>query len=190
MDTRGDWNGTPQELAETGWLQKVGGTIHAPNAATCNESVYDFFVVKSSIADGAQCTRKIGDAGYTPHSPARLVFKGIPRKVMVRQIKSPPSVPAVPPHDPMQEQPPEPDDLIALDSSIEEDYASVASDTARILLQLQGEVQAEDAKESNANKWDQGVRFCWRNLADPLRPTWLAPLPSRGLGGILQRGSE
>jgi hypothetical protein len=105
VDLRGDWNGTPQELAETSWLQKVGGIIHAPNAATCNDSVYDFVVVKSSISDGVQCARKIGDAGYTPHSPARLVFNGIPRKVMVRQIKSPPSIPAVLPHGPLQEQP-------------------------------------------------------------------------------------
>jgi hypothetical protein len=28
----GDWNCTPQDLAATGWLQKVGGTIHAPTA--------------------------------------------------------------------------------------------------------------------------------------------------------------
>ena len=32
----GDWNCTPAEHAATGWVKKVGGVIHAPNAATCN----------------------------------------------------------------------------------------------------------------------------------------------------------
>ena len=42
----GDWNCTPAELAATGWLDLVGGAICAPQAATCNGNVYDFFVVK------------------------------------------------------------------------------------------------------------------------------------------------
>ena len=84
----GDWNCTPQELADTGWLQKVGGTVHAPDTATCNDSTYDFFVVKTTIADGVVCTRKIGDAGFTPHSPARLVFKGISGRLWCGRLKS------------------------------------------------------------------------------------------------------
>ena len=38
----GDWNCTPEELAATGWLEKVGGVVHAPGTPTCNGSVYDF----------------------------------------------------------------------------------------------------------------------------------------------------
>ena len=93
-----------------------------------------------------QCTRKIGDAGYTPHSPARLIFRGIPRKVMVRQIKAPPSIPAVLPHGPMQEPPAEPDDLEELYKSIDQSYASLANDTAQILQQLQGVAPPTGAK--------------------------------------------
>ena len=85
----GDWNCTPEELTATGWLQKVGGVIHAPSSPTCNGHVYDFFVVKACISDGVQSTHVIGDAGLNPHSPSRLIYKGIPRKVMVRQLKAP-----------------------------------------------------------------------------------------------------
>ena len=70
----------PQELRDTGWLQKVGGAIHAPAAATCNESVYDFFVVKSCISDGVQSTHKIGDAGYTPPLPCQTHLQGDPEE--------------------------------------------------------------------------------------------------------------
>ena len=163
----GDWNCTPQELRDTGWLQKVGGTIHAPAAATCNESVYDFFVVKSCISDGVQSTHKIGDAGYTPHSPARLIFKGIPRKVMVRQIKAPASIPAVLPQDPMQQPPIEPDALEEINKSIDQSYASLAESTAQILQQLQGVPPTTGGKAGKIAKWDQGVKFVWKNLADP-----------------------
>ena len=38
----GDWNCTPAELEPTGWSKKVGGLVHAPQAATCNGKVYDF----------------------------------------------------------------------------------------------------------------------------------------------------
>ena len=68
----GDWNCTPADLAATGWLQKVGGVIHAPNAPTCNGSVYDFFVVAAGISDQVRSTHVIGDVGLTQHSPARL----------------------------------------------------------------------------------------------------------------------
>ena len=75
-----------------------------PSAPTCNDSVYDFFVVSASISDQVHSCVVIGDAGMTPHSPARLHFKGTPRKTMVRVIRAPQSIPAVLPHCPMREQ--------------------------------------------------------------------------------------
>jgi len=163
----GDWNCSPQDLTATGWLQKVGGVIHAPTAATSNGSVYDYFVVKKTISDGVQCTCKIGDAGYTPHSPARLIFRGIPRKVMVGQIRAPASIPAVLPHGPMQEPPAEPDDMIELGKTVDESYASFARDTVQMLQQLQGVVPPTGAKAGKDAKWAPGVSFRWKNLADP-----------------------
>ena len=37
-----DWNGTAQELRDTGWLELVGGVIVAPDATTCNNRTIDF----------------------------------------------------------------------------------------------------------------------------------------------------
>ena len=72
----GDWNCTPAELGATGWLRKVGGIIHAPQAATCNGKVHDFCVVAACLSDQVQGTYTIGDAGLNPHSPSRLLFRG------------------------------------------------------------------------------------------------------------------
>ena len=41
----GDWQCTPDELRETGWLKIVKGVIYAPEAPTCGDRVLDFFVV-------------------------------------------------------------------------------------------------------------------------------------------------
>ena len=75
-----DWNCTPAELIATGWVKKVGGVVHAPRSETCNGKVYDFFVVCKGISDFVQGTFAIGDAGLNPHSPARIVIKGIPAR--------------------------------------------------------------------------------------------------------------
>ena len=95
----GDWNCTPADLTKTGWLDKVGGVIHAPSSPTCNGKIYDFFVVAKSISDQVQSTHLIADAGFTPHSPARLIFRGLPRKTMVRRLNAPSPIPAVLPTD-------------------------------------------------------------------------------------------
>ena len=99
----GCWNCTPDDLRATGWLKKVGGVIWAPMGATCNGCVYDFFVAAAPIADAVHSAHKIGEAGYTPHSPARLIFKGLPRATMIRQIKAPRPIPAILPHGPLQQ---------------------------------------------------------------------------------------
>ena len=104
----GDWNCTPGDLRATGWIKKIGGVIRAPRGATCNGKVYDFFVVSASIADEVHSVHKISDAGFTPHSPARLIFKGRPRATMIRQIKAPHPIPAILPHAPLRQPPSSP----------------------------------------------------------------------------------
>ena len=76
----------------------MGGVIHAPEADTCNGKVYDFFVVAAGWSDYVQGVFTIGDAGLHPHSPARLIVRGTPWKVMVRMLKTPP--PPYPPCSP------------------------------------------------------------------------------------------
>ena len=49
----GDWNITPDELAKSGWLEKVGGRIVHPGKATSHagkgERIIDYFVVSASL---------------------------------------------------------------------------------------------------------------------------------------------
>ena len=61
-------------------------------------------MVAEAISHSVQGAYLIGDAGYTPHSPARLLFRGGMRKVMVRQLKTQASLPAVLPHGPLLKQ--------------------------------------------------------------------------------------
>ena len=86
---------------------------------------------------------------------------------MVRYIKAPASIPAVLPHGPMQ-QPPEPtDDLKTLYESIDEEFAQLAADTTRVLQQLQGTLTPDARKPTSATAWGEGVKFGWKNVADP-----------------------
>ena len=41
-----DFNFTPEEIVSSGWLQLVGGQIHAPSLPTCNRSIYVYFVLE------------------------------------------------------------------------------------------------------------------------------------------------
>ncbi len=150
----------------------MGGVIHAPAAPTCNDCVYDFFVVSASISDQVHSCVVIGDAGMTPHSPARLHFKGTPRKTMVRVIRAPQSIPAVLPHGPMREQR-QPFDMLAENrNSMDNNYATLTSRTTEMLLELQGVVPDVPTAQPGSQlakqpKWEHGPKFVWKNAADP-----------------------
>ena len=51
----GDWNCTPEELQQTGWLKQIGGVIVAPKAPTCGDRVIDFFVVAECLHHATPC---------------------------------------------------------------------------------------------------------------------------------------
>ena len=95
-----DWNCTPAQLQATGWLQEVGGVACARRTATCNGRVTSFFVVAAQIAEDVQSVHVVADAGFHPHSPVRLYFKGVARVAWVRQVKMPISIPVVMPFGP------------------------------------------------------------------------------------------
>ena len=44
-----DFNTTPKELAETGFLDLVQGVAHYPDDATCGTKTYDFFIVRKAL---------------------------------------------------------------------------------------------------------------------------------------------
>jgi hypothetical protein len=83
-----DWNCTPEQLTKTGWLKMVKGQVFAPRVNTCNENVYDYFVVCDDLAPAVHSTVAVSDALCSPHKPARLYIKAGPRQMMVRQLKS------------------------------------------------------------------------------------------------------
>ena len=73
----GDWQCPPDEPRDTGWLKAVKGVIYAPEAPTCGDRVLDYFVVSEDLAQAwaIVATYVIGDAGFGPHIPVRLIVK-------------------------------------------------------------------------------------------------------------------
>ncbi len=95
-----DWNGTPSELAATGWLNLVGGAVAAPALPTCNGRVYDYFVVARSFSHAVHSVVRVSDADFGPHAPARLYLRARPRCIMVRRLKKPATFAAALPYGP------------------------------------------------------------------------------------------
>lgn len=85
----GDFNTTPQELRATGWLGLVGGIICEPKAATCGDRKLDFFVVSQSLAHAVRSVHVVGDAGFKPHSPVRLLLRAKPRTLVLKSLAPP-----------------------------------------------------------------------------------------------------
>ena len=85
----GDWNCTPDELTQTGWLRLVGGVRCAPRAASCGDRLLDFFVVAEKVHHAVKMVCNVGDSLCTPHSPTRLFMDANARVAMVRQLHVP-----------------------------------------------------------------------------------------------------
>ena len=181
----GDWNCTPQELRDTGWIKRINGVIHAPEAETCNGKVYDFFVVAAGLSDHIQGAFTIGDAGFHPHSPCRLVIRGVPRKVMVTMLQAPTSLPAILPHGPMEEEAATLDPVEQSGKPIDERYAELANRTTAKLGKLIGK-DLDGTRSSN--EWADGPKFVWRNVADPKATTRPGRRRCPGRGSDRSRG--
>ena len=85
----GDWSCTPEELAQTGWLKIVKGTVVAPQVSACNSRAIDFFVVSEGLSQAAPAAYTIGDGWFYPHSAVRLILRGRARASVVRKLKAP-----------------------------------------------------------------------------------------------------
>ena len=59
----GDFNLRPKALSESRWLSMVKGVICATPLPTCNDSVYDFFVVHKSLAHAVAGDQRVDDGG-------------------------------------------------------------------------------------------------------------------------------
>ena len=97
----GDWNMTPETLSSTRFASAVRGIIIAPESPTCNQSVYDYFLISEGLLPCVAGVSRVDDAGLNPHWPARLYLRTGARRHLVRQLVRPLKVPAVIPHGPV-----------------------------------------------------------------------------------------
>ena len=96
-----DWNMTPEALSATGWPRMIDGCIIATTLPTCNESVYDFFVVSQGLRHAVKGVQRIKGAGLQPHFPVRLLLSGNARRLAVRKLVKAQRVHGTLPHGPL-----------------------------------------------------------------------------------------
>ena len=83
----GDWQYTPEQLAETGWLEIIDGYIVAPDEPTCKQSgrktdgsIIDYAVVSNWVAPKVVYIRVLDDMAFNLH---KMVEMGVNFKAMV-----------------------------------------------------------------------------------------------------------
>ena len=110
-----DWNFTTAKLTASGWLNAVGGIICSTGVATCNSSELDFFVMCLGLYQDVVAVFHVCDAGFRPHSPIRVWFRGRPRSLQIRALVAPLKIPAnLPPGCLRQSQSEDWDDIVNL----------------------------------------------------------------------------
>ena len=95
-----DFQNTPEQLRESGWLELVGGKIVAPTLPTCHKRTIDYFVVSKDLAGAVMGVLPVGDASCKPHKPVRMYIRARPRTMTIRTLKSIGTFEAVLPHGP------------------------------------------------------------------------------------------
>ena len=96
----GDFNCTPEQLRNTGWLRLVNGHIVQPPSSTCGDRTLDFFVVASGLAHAVKSAHTIGDAVFKQHRPVRLLLRAKPRALLLRTLAAPLKSGPILPHGP------------------------------------------------------------------------------------------
>ena len=160
----GDFNCTPAQLIDTGWLKKVGGVVHYPIDATTDKGkTYDFFVTSISMSPIVETVRIIGDHRCTPHYAVRLTLKGNCRKVMVRLLKAPKNFSAILPHGPANRAKEEPfyngvdDPNIGIDELGVMMYDSLERNLAEVAGLDEVDAEAHSGRS-------RGPKFGWKDL--------------------------
>ena len=90
-----DFNFTPGFLRRSGFLQLVRGEIAAPVDPTCNDHVYDYFVVPRRLAPSVVAVQVVHDEGVHPHRPVRLLLRANLHRVLLTKILRPKPVGAL-----------------------------------------------------------------------------------------------
>ena len=94
----GDWNMPPEELMKSGWVDSIEGVIVATKSNTCNNSVFDYFVVSAKLRHAVRGIQLVNDHAFSPHHPARMYIDGNARRKQARRIRKPTKIPGILPH--------------------------------------------------------------------------------------------
>jgi hypothetical protein len=176
-----DFNCTPQQLEETGWLRLVQGKIVAPQLATCHKRVIDFFVVSCNMADMVVGAVAVGDALCKPHKPVRLYLKAGARTMMVRSLKNIGKIGAVLPHGPPLKHPMALQEVQEMDNHqkyslfvnrMESEVSSLMALDEKAAKRFTGRADGPKYVQRNALEYEQGgarkttsVSRAWRRTA-------------------------
>ena len=68
----GDFNSTPEELAEIGFLDLVQGVAHYPSEPTCGRKIFDYFIVSKHLSSSVYAVRPVVDGASKPHCSVRF----------------------------------------------------------------------------------------------------------------------
>lgn len=161
----GDWNCTPQELLDTCWLEVVKGKLVTPQTPTCGDRTIDLSVVSKSMHHAADAACTIGDDGFYPHRPVRLLRRANARTAMVRQLTVPAGVEATVPCGPVtlpsSQAPPGTGGNTAPGTGRDpKDYAGLIRTIEAELCVVEG-LDGEDAAKKSGRR--EGVKYCWKN---------------------------
>ena len=101
----GDWNASPQELADSGWLKLTGGVVVHPRIPTCTptgatERILDYFVVSHDLAHAVRGVCVLDGYDLYPHRAVRLMLSGKARCDTIWTTVCPKGFPACLPHGP------------------------------------------------------------------------------------------
>ena len=178
-----DFNCTPQQLRDTGWLDLVQGVIIESRVETCNGRVIDFFVVSNNFARNIAGIKVVEDALCNPHKPARLYTHAKSRAISVRTLRNPGTIGASMPYGPLNKDEPPPDDLDSWSNNQKYRYflgrlekiaaqlnGATDEDKARRVSRLQGPVFVQkDALQNGSNagaRKTTAVSRAWRKTAN------------------------
>ena len=91
-----DWQNSPDDLRASKWPEMMHGVIHASSLPTCGNNIIDFFLVCAALSPYVLFTQLLNDAGVKPHRGSRIAISGAPRQRLVRHLRTPKDIVALP----------------------------------------------------------------------------------------------
>ena len=143
----------PDALAASGFLRLVDGMICAPEAPTCGEHAFDYFVVSRSLFHAVVAVQRVDGVGVHPHHPARLILRGDARRHAVRKICRAPKVLAVLQHGPLLPPP------------CYQNVQHIIGQVPERLYDIRGDAIAKHAIDAAALAWANNARIEWNSIS-------------------------